>query len=206
MEDVFVSVAQQLELSSYAVVENFINKDLAIGLYNEITSLINEDELREAAIGRGVQSDVIKSIRKDEIKWINQDNDSPVVVELLSTINSMGAFLSNYFRVSIKRYEGHWAHYPPGAFYKKHVDQFQETSNRIFSIILYLNPNWQEKDGGELIIYLENEEVVKIKPTLGSLVCFRSDVLFHEVLPTQKSRYSVTGWYRNDELLPLTIA
>lgn len=206
MEDIFVSIAQQLELSSYAVVDDFISKDLALGLYNEITNLINEDELRDAAIGRGVQSDVIKSIRKDEIKWINQNNDSSVVVSLLSIINNLGAYLSNYFRVSIKRYEGHWAHYPKGAFYKKHIDQFQETSNRIFSIILYLNLDWQEADGGELIIYPENEEMVKIKPNLGSLVCFRSDALYHEVLPTFKSRYSVTGWFRKDELLPLTIA
>jgi len=32
------------------------------------------------------------------------------------------------------------------------------------------------------------------------MVCFRSDLLEHEVLPTKKERKSLTGWMR-DQLL-----
>lgn len=36
-------------------------------------------------------------------------------------------------------------------------------------MIMYLNANWQEGDGGELVIYKENE-TVKIAPSLGRMV------------------------------------
>lgn len=205
MEDIFNSIAQQLEHRSYAVIENFVAPIEAQYLLEEIQRLIEEQALKDAAIGRGVQSDVVKSIRKDEIKWIDPATTNKDISSFLAIIEQLGVYLSQYFRVTIKRYEGHWAHYPSGAFYKKHVDQFQETNNRIFSIITYLNPNWSYSDGGELVIYQDNKPTIKIKPKLGSLVCFRSDLLFHEVLPTNRSRYSITGWYRKDELIPIGI-
>lgn len=205
MKDIFKSIAQQLELSSYAVIENFLTPEVAHSLLQEIQRLIQEDELRQASIGKGLKSDVMEEIRKDEIKWLSQKTNHVDMLSFLYLIEELGEYLSQYFRVSIKRYEGHWAHYPPEAFYKKHVDQFVETNNRIFSVITYLNPNWKDSDGGELVIYQDNKPPVKIKPKLGSLVCFRSDLLFHEVLPTKRSRYSITGWYRKDELVPIGI-
>jgi len=205
LEDIFNSIAQQLEHSSYAVIENFVDPKEAQYLLEEIQRLIEEEALKDAAIGRGVQSDVVKSIRKDEIKWIDPGTNNKNIASFLTTVEQLGVYLSQYFRVAIKRYEGHWAHYPSGAFYKKHVDQFQETNNRIFSIITYLNPNWGETDGGELVIYQDNKPNVLIQPKQGSMVCFRSDLLFHEVLPTNRSRYSITGWYRKDELIPIGI-
>jgi SM-20-related protein len=31
-------------------------------------------------------------------------------------------------------------------------------------------------------------------PEAGRLVCFRSDLIEHEVLPATRERYSLTGW------------
>jgi SM-20-related protein len=36
-------------------------------------------------------------------------------------------------------------------------------------------------------------------PIAGRLVCFRSDVIEHEVLPSKKERLSVTGWMLDQE-------
>ena len=46
--------------------------------------------------------------------------------------------------------------YDAGDFYKKHLDQFKDNSNRQFSMISYLNPHWEAKDGGELFIHQAN--------------------------------------------------
>ena len=95
-------------------------------------------------------------------------------------------------------YECHYAHYPKGAFYKKHVDAFKGESNRRLSTILYLNPQWQPQDGGELVIYDVDgtTELATVLPVFGSMVIFLSEEFPHEVLTARRSRYSLTGWFR----------
>lgn len=53
----------------------------------------------------------------------------------------------------ITDYEFHYSIYPIGSFYIKHLDQIKNDSSRMFSIISYLNSNWKEKDGVELLIH-----------------------------------------------------
>ena len=84
-----------------------------------------------------------------------------------------------------------------GSFYRKHLDQFQDNSSRQFSMITYLNENWQPEDGGELCIY-DGDVTQKIAPTNRKTVFFKSNELVHEVLESHKPRLSVTGWLRRD--------
>jgi SM-20-related protein len=44
----------------------------------------------------------------------------------------------------------------------QHVDQFQN-NNRKYSMISYLNSDWQPADGGELMIHQENRNQ-KLRP------------------------------------------
>ena len=53
----------------------------------------------------------------------------------------------------ISSYEFHYTLYEAGSFYKKHIDQFRNNDSRQFSMIIYLNKNWEEDDGGELCIH-----------------------------------------------------
>ncbi|WP_397474496.1 2OG-Fe(II) oxygenase [Pusillimonas sp.] len=39
----------------------------------------------------------------------------------------------------------------------------------------------------------------KLLPQAGRLVLFRSDTIPHEVLPARRVRWSLTGWYRDDD-------
>lgn len=43
------------------------------------------------------------------------------------------------------------------------------------------------------------EPVLKLLPQAGRLVLFRSDKIPHEVLPAGRVRWSLTGWYRDDD-------
>jgi SM-20-related protein len=62
-------------------------------------------------------------------------------------------------------------------------------------MILYLNDQWQEQDGGELCIHHE-QNIQLITPINGRSVFFKSNELRHEVLLTYKPRMSITGWLK----------
>lgn len=94
--------------------------------------------------------------------------------------------------------------YPPGAFYKKHLDSFRGRSNRIVSTVLYLNSAWTTSHGGEMALFDPDDpdrEIARIRPELGTFVCFLADRLPHEVLPTQTPRASIAGWFRRNTSL-----
>ncbi|WP_428328707.1 2OG-Fe(II) oxygenase [Mucilaginibacter sp.] len=90
--------------------------------------------------------------------------------------------------------------YEKGSFYKKHLDRFQNNSDRAYSIILYLNEGWKTADAGELRVYDVNNVSRDISPDGGKSIFFKSDELVHEVLPTNKTRMSVTGWLKTNKL------
>ena len=48
--------------------------------------------------------------------------------------------------------EMHYAWYPPGAGYARHIDQPHGSGQRRVSLVLYLNRRWRAGDGGELKI------------------------------------------------------
>nr|WP_271711558.1 2OG-Fe(II) oxygenase [Marinigracilibium pacificum] len=104
--------------------------------------------------------------------------------------------LNRYCFLSINDYEFHFAVYPPGAFYKKHLDQFKTNDGRLMTVICYLNENWDSSFGGELMIY-PGDDSKTIAPLPGRLVLFKSDELPHEVLKTNKDRFSITGWLKH---------
>ena len=63
-----------------------------------------------------------------------------------------------------------------------------------------MNDNWDENDGGELVIYDEdNNFLKKVIPQANTLVIFLSDKFPHEVLPAKKRRFSIAGWFRIDK-------
>lgn len=84
--------------------------------------------------------------------------------------------------------------YPKGSFYKRHLDQFNNRSNRMITMIIYLNENWKKEDGGELKIYKNNTEIL-VEPLANRSIIFKSAALEHEVLPTNAGRNSITGWF-----------
>jgi SM-20-related protein len=96
--------------------------------------------------------------------------------------------------------EFHFAVYPQGRFYKRHLDTFQNDQRRKLSIVLYLNKNWSATNGGELVIYKQTnnqENAISILPKFGRLVVFESQVLEHEVKPIKQGlRLSITGWLK----------
>ena len=95
----------------------------------------------------------------------------------------------------INDYEFHYAVYEQGSFYKRHKDQFKNDSNRKYSLISYLNENWLEEDGGELVVY-QHGSAQKILPLSQTAVFFKSDEMEHEVARANRQRMSISGWLK----------
>ena len=102
--------------------------------------------------------------------------------------------------MGINEKEFHYAVYPEGTFYKRHLDTFQNDSRRKLSMVCYLNDeDWQPGYGGELTIYIDDnghEKSIDIYPVQGRMVVFESQVLEHEVKPVKRERLSITGWLK----------
>lgn len=182
--------------------EHFIGTELCRALYCELHKLAANHALTDAGVGRGDQHQLRRDIRGDAIIWLNRESQAQrdylvLMAELQQQINQA-------LYLGLFEFEAHFAHYPPGAFYKTHYDSFQGRANRIISTVLYLNPEWPQAGGGEMAIYApddETRELTRIRPEAGTFVCFLSDRVPHAVLPTQYSRASIAGWFRRNASL-----
>ena len=150
----------------------------------------------QAKVGRGDGLAQRDEIRSDRILWFEPTQLSPAQAEFWSRLEELRMGLNEKLFLGLWDLEGHFALYPSGGFYKRHVDRFASSSARTISIVYYLNENWDQGDGGELLIYESGKVVEKIEPRAGTLVCFLSEKIEHEVLPAKIERRSFAGWFR----------
>ena len=169
-------------------------------LRDECTLAFDKGDFRRAGVGRGGNLEVREEIRRDHVLWI-EPGVATVEQEIwLATLETLRLALNQRFFLGLFDYEGHFAIYPTGGFYKPHLDRHAGTSDRIMTIILYLNEDWQPGDGGELKLWTtpraREGEFQLIEPLMGTVVCFLAEDFWHEVLPATKQRMSITGWFR----------
>jgi SM-20-related protein len=201
MEDLLDHINQEIYSNSYVVVDNFVDDAFRKALLKEQTDLLNQGQFTKAAVGKGDQKQVRAEIRSDEVLWMDATSLSPLQAIFWEKVAEVQQVLNRRCFLGLKSFEGHFARYPIGSFYKRHLDQFHAVPNRIVTIILYLNESWTEADGGQLRMYFPQEDgserVEDVLPLGGRMVVFLSEEIPHEVLPTQKERISITGWLRN---------
>lgn len=171
----------------------FLSAELAFKLKQNLINLYNQEALRQAGIGKGLNLN--ETIRKDKIFWLDRKDAQEAEISFFDLIDAFVVYLNSTCFTGIKSYEFHYALYEKGAYYKKHIDQFKTDDSRLFSIIMYLNEGWAQGDGGELKVYKETE-VQLISPDNQKCVFFKSNELPHEVLLTNVSRMSITGWLK----------
>ena len=208
------TICDGLKSDGYVIIDHAFPAEFIDGLQNHLKNL-SVGDFKTAGIGRAVDFQKDQAIRSDQILWL--DETEPKNQSYFNWIESLKIELNQRFFLGLTMYECMFAHYPKGAFYHKHVDAFKPPTfptkksinlksinnkpmtNRVISTLLYLNPNWQAEDGGELLMYThENDQPFKsVLPELGRLVVFLSEEFPHEVLPANKSRYSLTGWFRS---------
>lgn len=183
--------------NGWVISDDFFSQAFAADLLNELLALWSDGEFFKAGIGKGIEFQKKAEIRSDYIHWLSDSGDTPLQKMYLRSIEDISQLFRRNFFLPIRYFETHFAVFPEGSFYNRHLDQFRETSTRLVTVILYLNKNWQVADGGQLRIYT-GDESQDIEPLFGRLLLFRSDLIEHAVLKTNKPRYSITGWLRRE--------
>lgn len=184
--------------TGYFIWDNFLPQETIAQLVALAQENREDGNFKKAGIGKQVLFQVDKSIRGDYIQWLDKDSDEPIIHHFLHEIHQLKDYLNQTCYLGLKDFETHFAIYPENTFYKRHVDRFQLNAHRVLSFVLYLNINWQQGDGGELALYLDDKTEI-IQPLAGRLLLFRSE-LEHEVLLAHKPRYSITGWMLDKDM------
>jgi SM-20-related protein len=202
----FEAIAGNIEQYGYVHLPAVLPEDLADTLVSYIAKL-EQGRFRLAATGRGRDKGRNRFIRRDRIHWLEESH--PDLAAWFGWTQRLKTYLNRRLFLGLFSFESHLAHYSKGDFYRKHVDAFKGESNRVLSMVTYLNRGWEVGHGGELVIYSpeDDSELVRVLPGFGTLVLFLSEEFSHEVLPTQRDRYTVAGWFRlnnsiNDNIDP----
>ncbi len=159
-------------------------------------SLQEGNRFHRAGIGRGIEQTRNQFVRRDQIVWM--DSVHPEASTWFNWTTRLKTYLNRRLFLGLFSFESHFARYNPGDFYKKHLDAFRGESNRVLTLVTYLNRGWEPGQGGELVLYAPDEgnEMIRVVPAFGTLVIFLSEEFPHEVLAADRDRYSVAGWFR----------
>lgn len=181
--------------NNVGIADDFLSDDLCQHLKENLLQLNESRLMKNAGVGNDGRMIVDDLIRNDKIYWLDKAHNNEFENAFFAKIDAFVAHLNRSCYTNIKSYEFHYSLYESGSFYRPHFDQFEDDAKRQFSMISYLNANWEVKDGGELKIYQDNNNQT-IAPTQGKTVFFKSHDLEHEVLVTNERRMSVTGWLK----------
>lgn len=218
----------ELYSNNFVVIENFIDETLVQEMKEDVTTLRKNNKFKIARIGKDSKTNTLNTdIRVAETCFLGRSKlqDMPNsgrdlmynILEtlrddlsgnpLLDTKSSSGELLRASPALDSSLSELLYAYYPKGGFYRRHVDAVSNSASvlRVYSLLLYLNSNWKEIDGGQLRIHLdsggdylpegETERFIDINPKGGTLVLFKSDQVPHEVLDTEAERGAIVGWF-----------
>jgi SM-20-related protein len=175
---------------SWAVIP--VDQEVALNLQSSARK--RAAEFKPAGISQSLQP--VKEIRNDKILWLDSATaENEYEKSVLKNLILLQEELRHYFRISLNEFECHFSIYDPGQYYARHKDTLKNNNKRIFSFVLYLNPEWSEADGGQIVGYDGHEVLFRIQPLAGQLLIFKSDVE-HEVLPAVRQRFALTGWMR----------
>ncbi|MBC8025490.1 MAG: 2OG-Fe(II) oxygenase [Steroidobacteraceae bacterium] len=190
-----IGAIDALGSSGIAEVDDFVPPALIAGLRARCSDLGAEGALRPARVGRGANERLAADIRGDSIAWVDAPAEG-VERDLLDRLEALRGELNRELLAGLVDFEGHFARYPAGASYSRHIDRLSGSDVRVLSAVLYLNEGWSDVDGGHLRLHLRDGGTRDVAPISGRLVVFRSEQFEHEVLPARRERLSFTGWFR----------
>jgi len=194
--ETFETIIEGIVNKQYVVVDDFFSAEEVTLLKNGLLDVLHQQAFKKSAIGNRTDEKVIEAIRGDYIFWLDEQTDTPASALFFKKVNDLVAYLNATCFLGIAEKEFHYALYPEGTFYKRHLDVFQNDQRRRLSLVCYLNDeNWLPEYGGELVIYKDSGDVT-IFPERGRVVILDSQTLEHEVKPVQQKRYSITGWLK----------
>jgi len=190
-----MGISEALGSTGIAVEDQYLDRARVRALHECLHGRRSRGDFSAARIGRDKTLQQNLKVRGDLTCWFSE----PLFAaerELLSGLEQLRVQLNRDLFLGLFELELHYAWYPPGAGYARHVDQALGSTARRMALILYLNENWSSDLGGELELYDEQRGCRRIEPLAGRLVCFLTEGREHAVLAAQRDRFSVSGWFR----------
>lgn len=182
----------------WCVLTDLLEPETVAELRAECLRRESEGAFHRAGVGSG-RPEVISEIRGDAILWLEPDDPNPAVRRYMAATELLRERVNREFFLGLNELESHFAAYPSGAYYKKHLDRFRDDDRRALTCIVYLNDNWTAGDGGQLRFWPDPSgegESIDIVPAGGTVVIFLSELFWHEVLPAHRQRLALTGWFK----------
>jgi SM-20-related protein len=190
-----MGVSEDLGSAGISVRDRFLDGAQVRALLDTFRERRARGDFTEARVGSGRTLQKDSAVRGDRTCWLCE----PLFAaerELLFGLEELRLQLNRDLYLGLFELELHYAWYPPGAGYARHIDQPHGAADRRLSLILYLNEHWQAGAGGELEVFDARAGYRQIEPLAGRMVCFLTKGREHAVLPAQRDRFSVTGWFR----------
>ncbi len=199
MPNISERIANSLATAGWYAGESTFTAELSSHLARRARLLADTHELHSARVGHNAGLRANAQLRSDDTRWLAHEPEDESERDAVASVNALRAHLNEALFLGAQEAELHFARYAPGAFYRTHRDGFRDDDARLVSLVFYLNEDWVDNAGGELVLYADNDSgtvVTRVQPRAGTMVCFLSDRFPHEVLPANRERYSLTGWLR----------
>jgi SM-20-related protein len=193
-----VSTSAELTSRGISIRDRFISSVQIDALLQCAHARQARGDFAPARIGGEAHAQRREDIRGDFTCWLREPF-YPAEHSLLGLLEQLRLELNREAYLGLFELELHYARYPSGAGYARHVDQPLGTTLRKVSLVLYLNADWEPSDGGVLRLHQTDDRTLDIEPVGGRLVCFLTPGREHEVLPARRERLSISGWFRGRE-------
>lgn len=194
------AIIDLLNRQGWAVTDSAMEPAWSGQLLAQAQKLWKAGRFEHGEFGRHGHGGREESIRGDAICWITAGTKA-ASHPFFAWMTRFREELNQRFNLGVLSQEFHFARYPQGKGYVKHLDQHRGRNVRKISIVYYLNPQWNTADGGELCLYETynpDVEIQRFAPLGGRLAVFVSGRVPHEVLPCRQTRWSIAGWLRTD--------
>jgi SM-20-related protein len=180
----------------WQVQAGFLPAGLVAALRAETLAREGGGSFHAAGVGSG-HAQVVAELRGDRILWLDDGDPNPAVQAYLAAMEALREAVNRALFLGLFELEAHFAAYPAGAGYRRHLDRFRDDDRRTLTAIVYLNQDWASADGGLLRFWPEETgDPLDILPAGGTLVTFLSERFWHEVLPARRQRLALTGWFK----------
>ena len=193
-------ITDQLQRDGFGVFPKFLGLHDLTQAREDLQALQKSGRFHPAGTGKSGARVVNERVRGDEIFWLESPGQNSVQAGLLKCLEALRDSFNQALFLGLKEVEAHYASYPKGGSYTRHLDCFRDRQDdvRVVSFILYLNEDWKVGDGGELRIFMPDATSQDIAPLGGQLVCFMSRDFEHEVLMSNRPRLSLSGWFKRE--------
>ncbi|AGG87228.1 2OG-Fe(II) oxygenase [Rhodanobacter denitrificans] len=189
----FRTAADALAGDGWCVLTELLAPAQTHALADECTALYAARRLAPARVGAARTA---TELRGDRTQWFDPAAASAPQRTFVARLDALRLALNRELMLGLVESEAHYAVYPPGARYARHLDRLRDSDARVLSAVFYLNQGWQEADGGALRLYLGDGTHRDILPHAGTLLLFLSARFEHEVLPATRERLSIACWMR----------